>query len=94
MPKYAKDQSAGFSNAIEKVAIVGVSTVQDSRMHIQLICFIRLEALSVRISRPLFSKPESTQLQHFRERAAATSFLTVFMSPQSIMTMSLALWPH
>jgi hypothetical protein len=25
MPKYAKDQSVGFKNAIEKVAIVGVS---------------------------------------------------------------------
>lgn len=25
-PKYAKDQPAGFTNRIEKVAIVGVST--------------------------------------------------------------------
>jgi hypothetical protein len=26
MPEYAKDQPTGFKNAIEKVAIVGVST--------------------------------------------------------------------
>lgn len=33
MPKYAKDQSAGSKNAIEKVAIVGVSHALNKTTH-------------------------------------------------------------
>lgn len=60
MPIYAKDQPDGFTNAIERVAIVGVSTV-GTRHSTTLTDPRRLEALLGRISRMPFSKPEDTQ---------------------------------
>jgi hypothetical protein len=35
MPKYAKNQSVNFKNAIERVALVGVSTPLDNTTHIK-----------------------------------------------------------
>lgn len=31
MPKYAKDQAVGFKNAVERIAIVGVSKPSTTR---------------------------------------------------------------
>jgi hypothetical protein len=45
MPRYAKDQFVGFKNAIERVAIVGVSKPISHCMYtIKLINTLRLEA--------------------------------------------------
>lgn len=60
MPVYAKDQPDGFTNAIERVAIVGVSTV-GTRHSTTLTDSRRLEAPLGHISQLHFSKQEDTQ---------------------------------
>jgi hypothetical protein len=51
MPKYAKNQSVGFKNAIERVAIVGVSKPFNNTTYIaKLTNTLRLEVQLDRIS--------------------------------------------
>lgn len=63
MPKYAKDQSADFKNAIERVAIVGVSKPLNNRYTTKLTNTFRLEAPLDRTLPPPSSKLEDTQSQ-------------------------------
>lgn len=73
MPKYAKDQPAGFKNAIERVAVVGVSKPFNSTMYTTLTNTLRLEApLDHTLLLP-FSRPENTWSRPFPEKTALTN---------------------
>ena len=93
MPKYAKDQSADFKNAIERVAIVGVSKSLNNRYITKLTIPFRLEAPLDRTLSPRFSKLEDTQSQRYPAKTAATNYPKASSSPQSTTTMKLPSLP-
>lgn len=74
MPKYAKDQPAGFKNAIERVAIVGVSEpVNNTTYTATLTNAIRLEAPLDRTLPQPSSTPEDTQSRPFPAKIVLTN---------------------
>lgn len=87
---YAKDQPAGFTNAIERVAIVGVckplppsqSTIQDETNKL-----IRPEVLLALFSLLLSLKLENTPSLPSRAKTAPTNSLRASLSPPSTTAM-------
>ena len=95
MPKYAKDQSADFKNAIERVAIVGVSKTLNNGYTTKLIKknTFRLEAPLDRTLPPPSSKLEDTQSQPYPAKTATTNYPPASSSPQSTTTTKLPSLP-
>jgi hypothetical protein len=75
MPEYAKNQPAGFKNAIERVAIVGVSISLLSIRDTTADSALRLEELLDPTSSPLSLKQGSTRSQPSPAKTAATDSL-------------------
>lgn len=74
MTKYAKDQPAGFKNAIERIAIVGVSKLLNNTICTKiLIKALRPEAPLDHTSSLPSSKPENTQSRPSPAKTAATN---------------------
>lgn len=94
MSKCAKDRPVGFKNAIEKVAIVGVSrSILHHHMYGKTNHTLRQEAQLDRTLPTPFSKPENTQSLPFPAKTAITNYPRASSLLQSTMMMRLPLLP-